>query len=615
MRIRTVLLLLLPAIIVAQPGDYWQQEVKYKMDISFSSDNHQFKGNQELTYFNNSPDTIRKVYYHLYFNAFQPGSMMDERQRSLPDPDKRIGERILNLKPDEYGYHRINRLSQGEKELAYVVEQTVLRAELAQPLAPGDSTVLNMKFESQVPVQIRRSGRNNAEGVDYTMTQWYPKLAAYDTEGWHPDFYIAREFYGDYGSFEVKIDIDADYAIGGTGVLLNENEIWRESKKGDDDGNTYLELKKAEGKRRLWHFKAEDVHDFAWAADPDYLRIRQEVSESFTINHYFLKKYRKTWTRLPKYTAQFFELMNKHFGVYPYPQFSVIQGGDGGMEYPMCTMLKGSGNLKGLVGVTVHESAHNWYYAVLGSNEQRYPWMDEGFTSFTEDEILKVMWRDSSENMHIQAYANYLFLVQQGEVEPLSTPADSYERNRTYGISAYSRGALFLNQLRYIIGEKDFNRGMLVYYDRWKFKHPDPWDFIRVMEEVSDLELDWYLEYWVYTTKTIDYGIGELTSEGNNGTRVRLERHGEMPMPLEVRVKYTSGYEETYFIPLSSMFGTKDSKWVTSKAPWPWTHPTYDLVLPKKIGEIVSIDIDPKRFMCDVNLENNSWPPEEEKKE
>lgn len=614
MRLKILMIVLLPLTGLAQMENYWQQEVKYKMDITFDSDNHQFEGDQELTYFNNSPDTIRKVYYHLYFNAFQPGSMMDERQRSLPDPDKRIGERILNLKPDEYGYHRIDRLSQGETELAYFIEQTVLRAELAKPLPPGDSTVLKMKFHSQVPVQIRRSGRDNSEGIDYSMTQWYPKLAAYDPDGWHPDFYVAREFFADYGTFEVNIDIDADYVIGGTGVLSNEEEIWKAEEE-DEDGNVYLELKKAEGKRRTWHFRAENVHDFAWAADPDYLRIRQQVSDSFEINHYFLKKYRKTWTRLPKFTAQFFELMNRHYGQYPYPQFSVIQGGDGGMEYPMCTMLKGTGNLKGLVGVTVHESAHNWYYAIFGTNESRYPWMDEGFTSFTEDEILKVMWRDSSENMHIQAYANYLFLVDKGEVEPLSTPADAYERNRTYGISAYSRGALFLNQLRYIIGEKDFNRGMLEYYERWKFKHPDPWDFIRVMEEVSDLELDWYLEYWVYTTKTIDYGIEGVEPEGLNTTRIKLKRYGEMPMPLEVRLKYTSGAEQTYFIPLSSMFGTKDSKWVTPAQPWPWTHPTYDLVITKPTDEIESITIDPKRFMCDVNLENNSWPSEEKQKE
>ncbi len=606
-----VAMCMLPLLLMAQPNTYWQQEVKYKMDIDFNTKDHQFSGIQQLVYYNNSPDTITKVYYHLYFNAFQPGSMMDERSRALPDPDKRVGDRIFNLKPDQYGYQRIKRLSQYDKELVFLVDQTVLRAELATPVNPGDSTVLNLVFEGQVPIQIRRSGRNNAEGIDYTMTQWYPKLAAYDQEGWHPDFYVAREFFADFGSFEVNIVTDADQVIAATGLLVNEDEIWQE--EGEKDGNVYWKLKATDSKRRAWKFRAEQVHDFAWASDPEYLRIREQVSEDLELNHYFLKKYQKTWSRLPKYTAQFFELMNKHFGKYPYPQFSVIQGGDGGMEYPMCTMLKGTGNIKGLVGTTVHESAHNWYYAVLASNESRYPWMDEGFTTFAEEEILKLMSGDTSVNAHIQAYTNYLFLVDQGELEPLSTPADNFSRNRTYSISAYSRGSLFLSQLRYIIGEEDFNKGMLLYYNTWKLKHPDPWDLIKVMENVSDLELDWFIEHWVYTTKTIDYGIRDVLPEGTSSTKLVIEKIGEMPMPLEVRFSLKNGTQRTYFIPVSSMFGTKNSKEVkTALKSWPWTHPRYELDVPLNIQDILAVEIDPHRFMCDIDISNNSWPKEKE---
>lgn len=599
-------LLLLPFLLPAQTS-YWQQEVRYRMDINFNSDKHQFEGFQELTYINNSPDTIDKVYYHLYFNAFQPGSMMDERSRSIADPDKRIGSRIADLKQDEQGYQRIRRLAQGDQELAVYLEQTVLKAELAKPLAPGDTTILNMSFEGQVPVQIRRSGRNNAEGIDYTMTQWYPKLAVYDEDGWHPNFYVAREFYGEYGSFEVNIEMDAEYVIAATGTLTNDAEIWQPS--GGEE--SFWDLKPTDSKRRTWHFSAEQVHDFAWAADPEYLRIREQVSDELELNYYFLKKYRENWSRLPKFTTQFFELMSEQFGEYPYPQFSVIQGGDGGMEYPMCTMLKGTGNLKGLVGVTVHEAAHNWFYGVLGSNEYRFPWMDEGFTSFAEEEVLKTMWMDSTKNPHVQAYANYLFLVKEGQMEPLSTPGDLYTRNRTYSISAYSRGELFLSQLKYIIGEKSFNQGMLTYFDRWKFKHPDPWDFIKVMEDVSGLELDWYLEYWVYTTKTIDYAVLEVDIEGRQSTRVRLQKIGEMAMPLQLLVKKKSGAEMTYFIPVSAMFGYPESKWITPAPAWPWTHSDYDLIIPGPPDEIESIQIDPFRFMCDTDLSNNRWPAKE----
>lgn len=577
------------------------------MDIELNTRQHQLKGSQELVYINNSPDTITRVYYHLYFNAFQPGSMMDERSRTLPDPDRRIGANILELKPDEQGYHRIQRLSQDDTELAYLINQTILKAELARALAPGDSTVLKMRFESQVPKQIRRSGRNNAEGIDYTMTQWYPKLAAYDKDGWHPDFYIAREFFADFGSFEVNIETDADQVIAATGQLTNDSEIWQEGK--EQEGNSFWELKKTDSKRRTWHFKAVDVHDFAWASDPEYLRIREQVTEDLELNYYFLKKYKKTWTRLPKYTTQLFELMSQHYGKYAYPQFSVIQGGDGGMEYPMCTMMKGTGNIKGLTGLVVHESVHNWYYGVLASNESRYPWMDEGFTTFVEEEIIKKLSGDSTVNAHIQAYANYLFLVDKGELEPLSTPADHYARNRTYSISAYSRGALFLSQLRYIIGVKNFNRGMREYYDLWKLKHPDPWDFIRVMEKVSGIELDWYIEHWVYTTKTIDYGIVAVEGEGLNSTKVVLEKLGEMPMPVELKFTFANGSERTYFIPVSSMFGTREGDQAKSVIhAWPWTKRSYELVITYPIADVVMVEIDPDRFMCDVNLSNNSWP-------
>ncbi|MDZ7845564.1 MAG: M1 family aminopeptidase [Owenweeksia sp.] len=271
----------------------------------------------------------------------------------------------------------------------------------------------------------------------------------------------------------------------------------------------YLAGKK---ERRTWRFKANNVHDFAWAADPDYTRIQTFGPDSLELNFYFLSKYKKTWRQLPAATGQFFSLMNEQFGRYPYAQFSVIQGGDGGMEYPMCTMLKGTGKLKGLIGVMAHESAHSWFYGMLATNENQYPWMDEGFTSFAEDEVLNKMSDNPVANAHLSAYSTYLFMVEKDEVVPMTTPSDYFSRNRSYGISSYYRGALFLNQLRYIIGEKDFNAGMKSYYRKWRFKHPEPHDFLRVMEVQSGLQLDWYLNFWVNTTKEIDYAIQGVSS-------------------------------------------------------------------------------------------------------
>ncbi len=605
-------LLFLPLINIAQSvPNYWQQEVAYVMHIDFDVEKHQFEGKQELTYTNNSPDTLRQVFYHLYFNAFQPGSMMDERANHIPDPDKRIGRRIEKLKPDEIGYHKIKSLTQDGKPLFYEVTETILQAQLSKPLPPGESTVLEMNFKAQVPLQIRRSGRNNAEGIDYTMTQWYPKLAEYDENGWHPNPYVSREFYAPYGSFDITIKIDSEYKLGGTGELQNFDAYWKvEKEEGGLQIMHYLQNKK---KKREWQFKAVNVHDFAWAADPLYNHTMTKGPQNLKLHFFYLDSVADTWEKLPAYTTTFFELMSRYFGKYDYSQFSVVQGGDGGMEYPMCTMLKGTGKLEGLVGVMVHEAAHSWFHGMLGSNEFQYPWMDEGFTSFAEEKVLNEMKEEPSANPHVNAYFSHIYMVRELELEPLATPADYFSTNKNYGISAYRRGEVFVAQLQYILGAENFSKGMLEYYRRWKFKHPDPWDFIKVMEDVSGIQLDWYLNFWLNTNKLIDYAVEEVSSTGKNPTLVRLKRIGEMPMPLDITITTKRGDSYRYHIPLVSMFGAKKEEDVAVLKPWAWTSAEYQWRLDLDIEEINSIRIDPLLLMADINPLNNVWPPEEKK--
>jgi len=211
----------------ANPSDRWQQKADYEMKIDFDVNNHQFDGEQTIEYTNNSPDTLYKVYYHLYFNAFQPNSMMDVRSRTIKDPDRRVGDRISKLSPDEIGYHEIQELKQDGQELSYDVVGTILEVQLAKPIMPRSKTKLSMKFHSQVPLQIRRSGRNNAEGIDYSMAQWYPKLCEYDYQGWHANPYVGREFYGIWGDFKVDIEIDDSYVLAGSGIITNAKKIGR----------------------------------------------------------------------------------------------------------------------------------------------------------------------------------------------------------------------------------------------------------------------------------------------------------------------------------------------------------------------------------------------------
>src|SRR6185436_2290863 len=206
--------------------DYrWQQRVEYTMNVHLDVTTHKVTGTQKLVYYNNSKDTLNKVYYHLYFNAFQPGSMMDVRSRNYPDPDPRVKDRIFYLKENEIGYQHIESLKQDGKDVGYLVNGTILEVTLAKPVLPNTKTVFDMKFDSQVPIQIRRSGHDNKEGIAYSMTQWYPKMAEYDYRGWHAYPYVAREFHGVWGDFDVKITIDPTFVVAGSGKLQDPDKI------------------------------------------------------------------------------------------------------------------------------------------------------------------------------------------------------------------------------------------------------------------------------------------------------------------------------------------------------------------------------------------------------
>jgi hypothetical protein len=577
----------------------WQQRVEYAIDVRLDVSTHKVAGTQKLTYFNNSPDTLRKVYYHLFFNAFQPGSMMDVRSRNIADPDRRVVDRISKLNEEEIGYQRILSLKQDGKDLTHHTEGTILEVTLAKPLLPRTKTVFEMKFESQVPVQIRRSGRNNKEGISYSMTQWYPKLAEYDHLGWHPYQYVGREFHGVWGDFDVKITLDPKYIVGATGKLQNPDKIgYGYEKIGSTVNRPMGDL--------TWNFVAKNVIDFAWAADPDYIHDRVQVPNGPELHFFYQPKNAENWKKMEPIEVRHFEFMNKTFGKYPYDSYSIIQGGDGGMEYPMCTLILGDGNLDGLIGLTAHEASHSWFQGVLASNEALYPWMDEGFTDFAESEFEASL--RNVKPTHEGSYGAYFSLVKSGQQEPISQHSDHYNTNRAYSIAAYSMGAVFLHQLKYIIGDEAFYKGMRLYFNTWKFRHPEPHDFIRVMEKVSGLQLKWYMSYWVNTTKKIDYGIRTVV-EKEGKTSVMLLRTGDFPMPVDVVVTYRDGSKELYYIPLNETLGSKpvEDKDLDRQdlVVWDWVNPTYTFSIARKPDEIASIEIDPSLRMADVDRKNN----------
>ena len=585
---------------------YWQQQISYDIDVDFNHQNHQFNLTEKITYFNNSPDNLNKVFFHLYYNAFQPGSMMDVRSRTIADPDSRVLDRIQKLNKDEIGFQKINSIVDGNnKNLIFNEQGTILEVILDKPLNPGKKLKLTLSCRSQIPLQIRRTGRYNKENVAYSMTQWYPKMCEYDDEGWHSNPYIGREFHGVWGDFDVTINIDSSFVLGGTGIIQNPNEI------GYGYENEKFKTKKYYGNKLKWHFKAEKVHDFAWAGDPFFIHEKTNLDNG-TVLHFLHKddSLNNNWKLLQPYAKKCFEYMNKNYGEYPYKQYSIIQGGDGGMEYPMCTLITAEGSLKGLISVTVHESIHSWFQGILGTNESKYEWMDEGFCSYAQYEVLNYLYDKNVLNPLLRQYKSYYRLANSEFQEPLSTHSDFYNLNYVYGVNAYSKGSVFLNQLGYIIGSEKLKSGMKKYFNQWKFKHPTPTDFKKVMEYESNLELDWYFEQFIETVNTVDYSIFSVTEIGNK-TKILIQRIGRVPMPLDISVTSLKSKILWYNIPLRIMRGSKEKDIIGENfkviSPWPWVYNFYEFIIDLPLEEVQKIEIDASTRMADINRSNNIW--------
>jgi hypothetical protein len=450
------------------------------------------------------------------------------------------------------------------------------------------------------------------------MSQWYPKLCEYDQQGWHPTPYVAREFYGVWGDYDVTIKINKKYKLAGTGVLQNAAEIgWGYDKEG-------TALKNISSVKRTWHFTGNNIHDFVWAADTAYSHLVRKAGT--TILHIVYKQVdslQQAWNKVADAAVTVFPYIEKTFGNYPYSQYSFIQGGDGGMEYPMATLIKGPG-----LGTVFHELMHSWYQMMLGTNESLYGWMDEGFASFADSEVdnyytlsttpmIKQSASDSSIRLqagniqplpakHSGAYSNYFALVKFKLEEPLTTHADHYNTNLGYSINSYSKGEIFLVQLGYIVGEEARDKILQEYYRQWRFKHPNVNDFIKTAEDISDIKLDWYHEYWINTTKTIDYGIDSLWEE-NGISKIRMKRVGLMPMPVDIELKFKDGSSEMHYVPLNIMFGAKKESNlpVVIHEEWKWTHPDYIIEFKQKLTDLKQVEIDPSRRMADVERKNN----------
>ena len=577
--------------------NYWQQEANYKIFVDINVKNNRYKGNQEIIYTNNSNDTLNKIFIHLYFNAFKASSDMAERLVSGDDVNTRFDINLKELEPEEEGYLDVFNLKQDNTDVDSFVSDTILEVTLANPLVPGQSSIFSMDFKGQVPITIRRAGRDSPMGVKFSMAQWYPKISEYDYEGWNTAPYTGREFHGVWGDFDVNIKIDKDYIVAASGYLQKTDQL-----------NPKLGVKS--GNKRIWNFIAPRVHDFTWAADPDYIHDIYPGPNGVKLNFYYKNdpKIIENWKALQPVTAELMKFFNENIGVYPYKQYSVVQGGDGGMEYSMLTLINYGDKFVPLVGVTSHELAHAWFQGVLATNEMNHEWMDEGAASYfgnlAESFVLKTDFYRSI----MGSYGSYLRLANSGREMPQSTNANRYKFNRAYESTAYSKGFVFLSQLRYIIGDEAFKKTIKNYFNTYKFTHPLPNDFRRIAEQSSGILLNWYLTDWTQTTNKIDYAIDKV-EKVNKKSVISLKRIGLMPMPLEVLVKLKDGTEEFYYIPITLMRGEKTrptyaESW-TQVEDWSWAYKNYILEIDHELESVQSININPTGLIADSNSLND----------
>lgn len=592
----------------SQQNAYYQQSAKYKMDIDIDAQTFTYQGNQTLTYINNSPDELKVVYFHLYWNAFKPNSMMDQRVQSQgKNGDSRLQtngvSRLASIPKEEEGAHNIHWIKQNGKDLKFEIQETIMKVELNTPIKPNSSTTFTMEWDAVIPQQIRRSGRNNREGIDMSMTQWYPKIAEYDYDGWATFDYIGREFHAPFADFEVNIKIDKDYIIGAGGTLENPLEV-----KGYDQN---ANIKSDSKNKATWKWTAKNILDFAFAADRDY------TVESFTILdgpkiYYVYQKSEKTqlWEESKPYVTKFFQLMNATLGRYAYPSYAFIQGGDGGMEYGMCTLMFGEGRtLEGLVGLMVHEGGHSWNQQMLAYNESVRPWMDEGFTSYYDDLIMHQLFppKEPVANPFVKSIKSYVNFTKTGKEEPAVWLADHHDGGNAYSIASYVKGEVFLVQLGYIVGEQNLSLIMKEFFNQWKMKHPTERDFLHIAQKTSGMDLKWFQHYWINTTKTIDYAIKNVKYEANS-TTITLENKGSIPMPIDFSILTKDKKVVNYQIPMSMthVWKSKDIYGDFNTLDyWKWTQKEYTFTIPYNKSQISALGIDFSQRLADVNPEDN----------
>lgn len=598
-----------------RPGaDYWQQRADYDIEVRLNPTTHRVTGTETITYTNNAPQDLQRLWVQLDQNLFKP----DSRGARITPPDARFSGAFEG---GGYSIARVTLTRDGETVTPeYVIDDTRMRIALAEPLAAQGGTLkLNIEFSFTVPEYgADRMGRLDVEqGMVYEIAQWYPRMYVFDdVHGWNPLPYLGQgEYYTEFGDFEVDITVPRDFIVAATGTLLNPDEVLTATQRDRlDRARTSAEPvmiidstevgqpgTRPEGDGMLtWRYRANDVRDFAWAASQAFIwdaaQARVDGNDVLAMSLYpkegIGSAQNPGWEESTRYVQHSIEHYSDQWETYPYPVAINVAGVVGGMEYPQIVFCSVNARGRGLFGVTDHEFGHAWFPMLVGSDERRHAWMDEGLTTFLNF-YSGLDFYDGTPQAGMQRYAQLVARTMQSPIadQPILTYADRLRRE-ALGFLAYRKPAGGLILLReYILGPERFDAAFRAYIDRWAYKHPKPADFFRTMEDVAGEDLDWFWRGWFYSTSTLDQAItGVEAGTASAPARITVAQRDDLLLPVEMRITYGDGTTEQRRIPVEAFF----------------TSDTFDVTV--AAGRTVQrVQLDPRSILPDVDRANNRW--------
>ncbi|TNE80255.1 MAG: M1 family peptidase [Bacteroidetes bacterium] len=546
--------LLIPFVAQAQEKDYFQQEVNYAIRVKLNDSLHQLMATEKIEYTNNSPDTLHFIWFHLWPNAYRDNSTALAKQLR-----EKESNRFQFTADKNRGWIDSLNFSDGKKPLRWEYHPKhidICKVYLNEPLLPGATTWISTPFTVKFPGDFSRLGH---VGQSYQATQWYPKPAVYDRDGWHEMPYLNQgEFYSEFGSFDVKIIVPKNYRVAATGVLQNKEEINWLTELAKEETVPYpkggFATPESETELKTLHYKQDRIHDFAWFADKRYQVKKSAVTiedgTSVDTWVFYLGETSPAWKDAAGFLDSAIYYYSKWVGPYPYPSATAVEGplsAGGGMEYPMVTVISSGGSAKSLDNVITHEIGHNWFYGILASNERTETWMDEGFNSYVEHRYMQKMYNEyNSINLGLpfklapkdtnvklgESHFLVNFLASHNKQGDIAVHANDMTFFQ-YGLLAYMRTAYLLQYLEAYLGTERFDLCMHNYFDTWKFKHPSPADVQYIFEKNSGEKLDWFFQDLIRTEKQMDYGIGRVRTQGDS-IRVTVHNRGGVASPYQI---------------------------------------------------------------------------------